>query len=109
MEEKLTRPPIIRFEHIGRDFGPLSVIRDADFAIRAGEVVRLFGSNGSGKTVLLNLMSGYVLPTRGNLYFAEQAATGLPPWRLARAGVRRSFQFPHVVAALRVCPESFDS
>lgn len=70
---------------------------DVSAEIRQGEVVALIGPNGAGKTSLLNCINGFYAPTRGAISFGGKVITGLPPHRLAAAGVGRSFQLVELV------------
>lgn len=57
-----------------------------------GEIVGLIGPNGAGKTTLFNVVSGYLQPTAGDVFFEGRRITGEPPYRLAKAGISRTFQ-----------------
>jgi branched-chain amino acid transport system permease protein len=60
--------------------------------VRAGEIRGVVGPNGSGKTTLFNVISGLYRPTAGRVEFRGADMTGRPPYRLARAGMSRTFQ-----------------
>lgn len=84
------------------DFGGLRALDDVSAEIRQGEVVALIGPNGAGKTSLLNCINGFYLPTRGTISFCGRPITALPPYRLAAAGIGRSFQLVELVAQATV-------
>ncbi len=62
------------------------------FALRAGIITTLVGPNGAGKTTLFNLMTGHLVPDRGEVTWLGKSILGLPHWRIARLGIGRSFQ-----------------
>jgi branched-chain amino acid transport system ATP-binding protein len=62
------------------------------FAIDESEIVGLIGPNGAGKTTCFGLITGFVAPTAGHVRFRGRSLTGLPPHRIARHGLARTFQ-----------------
>jgi branched-chain amino acid transport system ATP-binding protein len=79
---------------VSKRFGGLQVLRQVDFAVAPGEIVALIGPNGAGKTTLFNLVSGLLRPSRGQIRLAGRDITALPPYRISRLGVGRTFQTP---------------
>lgn len=77
-------------------FGGVTVLDEVSMRALPGQVTAIIGANGAGKTTMLNVMSGFVRPTSGAVRLGEAALTGEPAWRLARLGVRRTFQTPRV-------------
>lgn len=73
-------------------FGGLVALEDVSFTMEAGSVFGLIGPNGSGKTTLVNIISGFLRPTRGRVVFEGQPIQNRPPYRIARAGLCRTFQ-----------------
>ena len=80
-------------------FGGLAALDGVGLAISQGEVRGLIGPNGAGKTTLVNVLSGVLTPTTGSIRFAGREIGGAPAHRLARWGIRRTFQ------TLRIFPE----
>jgi len=68
--------------------------------VRAGEVLGLLGPNGSGKTTVMNLISGAVRRDSGSIALQGRALAGLPVWRIARLGVARTFQLVRVLGGM---------
>jgi branched-chain amino acid transport system ATP-binding protein len=72
------------------------------FAVRPGEITGLIGPNGAGKTTLFNVVTGLVRPTRGTVRFRGTPITHLPPFRISRLGIARTFQLVRIFPALTV-------
>jgi branched-chain amino acid transport system permease protein len=81
----------LRAIHVRRSFGGLNAVDDADLTITSGRVVGLIGPNGSGKTTMLNLLSGVLAPTSGDIRL-DGAALGSTAFHVGRRGVGRTFQ-----------------
>ena len=77
---------------VSRRFGGLQALEDVSFAIRRGEIYGLIGPNGAGKTTLFNVLTGVYAPDAGRFVFGGDDITALPPHRIARAGIARTFQ-----------------
>ena len=80
-------------------------VRAADgvsLTIHDGEFLAIIGPNGSGKTTVLNLCTGYVRPKSGSVYLDGRDITRLAPRSIARLGVARAFQIPQLFSAQRV-------
>ena len=92
--------PLLSLSALGRRFGGLVAVDDVGFEIRDGEIVGLLGPNGSGKTTVLNLVSGALAPTSGAIAFAGRQIAGWPAHRIARLGIARTFQLVRVLPAL---------
>jgi ABC-type branched-subunit amino acid transport system ATPase component len=79
-------------EGIGVRFGGLEALSAVDLDLGPGEIVGLIGSNGAGKSTMINVLSGFQRPTKGFMRLGNLALAGLSPDRIARAGVSRTFQ-----------------
>src|SRR5262245_28932554 len=75
-----------------RRFGGVVAVDDVSFDVDEGEIVGLIGPNGAGKTTVINLLSGLLRPTAGAIAFDGRRLDQLPPHRIARAGVARTYQ-----------------
>jgi branched-chain amino acid transport system ATP-binding protein len=85
-----------------RSFGGVRAVDDCSFPVAAGTVTGLIGPNGSGKTTVFNIITGYLRADAGRVRFAGRDVTGHHPGRLYRAGLSRTFQQARVFGALTV-------
>ena len=95
-------PPILQARGLGKQFRGFRAVDGVDLDIAADSVHALVGPNGAGKSTLFNLLTGFLRPSSGRISLDGADVTGLPPERVARLGVARSFQittlFPQVTA-----------
>jgi branched-chain amino acid transport system ATP-binding protein len=87
---------ILRTDKLNRQFGGVHAARDVSIAVPRGQIRAIIGPNGAGKSTLFNLLTGFLQPQSGNIYFKGQDVTGLAPHRLCRMGFARTFQIPSV-------------
>ncbi len=73
-------------------FGGVTALDRIDLAVHTGELFALIGPNGAGKTSLLNCVTGFYRPQQGKILFNGQEITHLPPHKLVRVGIGRTFQ-----------------
>jgi branched-chain amino acid transport system ATP-binding protein len=73
-------------------FGGLKAVQEASLTVPKGSIVALIGPNGAGKTTMFALISGFLRPSSGKVSFLGQDITGLPPHRVCRLGMTRTFQ-----------------
>jgi ABC-type branched-subunit amino acid transport system ATPase component len=79
-----------------RHFGNVYAVDDVSFELAPGESLAVVGPNGSGKTTMINLIAGQYHPHGGEVVLSGRAITGMPPFRVARLGVSRTFQVPQL-------------
>jgi branched-chain amino acid transport system ATP-binding protein len=84
--------------HLTKHFGGLTAVNDLNFQVEKGEIYGLIGPNGSGKTTVFNLITGYHPTSSGEILFRGDPINGLPTWKICKLGVGRTFQ---VVKPLR--------
>jgi ABC-type branched-subunit amino acid transport system ATPase component len=89
-------------EGVRKAFGGLVAVDDLTFTVPRGEIVGLIGPNGSGKTTMLNLISGALTPDAGAIRFKDRDLAGMPAFRIARLGVARTFQLVRVLESMTV-------
>jgi branched-chain amino acid transport system ATP-binding protein len=86
------RTPLLKAEGIGIQFGGLKALSDVDMELYHGELIGLIGPNGAGKTTLFNLLTGVYVPTEGRIILDGETLNGLPPYKITRKGISRTFQ-----------------
>jgi branched-chain amino acid transport system ATP-binding protein len=84
--------PILRVEHVSKQFGGVRALTDVTLAVPEGRIVGLIGPNGSGKTSLFNLITGVSRPTSGRVLLRDADISRLPPHRINQLGIGRTFQ-----------------
>ena len=94
--------PLLRVEAISKRFGGLLAVDQASFEAPAGRITALIGPNGAGKTTLFAIIAGFLRPSGGRVVYDGADVTGLPPHRLARRGIARTFQIVQPFAGLTV-------
>ena len=94
--------PILIADHITRSFGGLTAVNVAHLEIQRGSITALIGPNGAGKTTFFNLLTGYDSPNSGSWTFNGQALNGVPPHKVARLGMVRTFQLTKALYRLTV-------
>ena len=83
-------------------FGGVRAARDVSFVASAGAVTSLIGPNGAGKTTVLNLLGGFYRPDAGSIRVGERQLQRLPAWKIARAGVARTYQTTQLFGSMSV-------
>ena len=92
MNVETPKPVVIKIDNISLSFGGVKALLDVSTEIRDKEILAIIGPNGAGKTALLNCISGFYKPQKGNIYFKEQKITRMRPDKLAKMGIARTFQ-----------------
>lgn len=95
-------PALLEVQHMTRRFAGLTAVGDVSFTLARGEILGLIGPNGAGKTTLINLISGTLAPSEGEVRFDGRAITHLPAYRRARLGIGRTFQIMQPFPGLSV-------
>ena len=83
---------LLEAQTVRKEFGGLVAVNDVDFTIPTGKIVGLIGPNGAGKTMLFNILTGVYKPTSGEVSFHGIRTTELPPHKVTRLGMARTFQ-----------------
>jgi branched-chain amino acid transport system ATP-binding protein len=98
----LEQCPALRLSNVRKSFGATEVIRDVNLCVPCGERHAMIGPNGAGKTTLFNVMSGRFPISSGTIALNGQRIDTLPPHRIARLGLSRSFQITSIFHRMSV-------
>ncbi|MBM3747026.1 MAG: ATP-binding cassette domain-containing protein [Acidobacteria bacterium] len=88
-------PVAVRFEHVWKSFGSLTVLRDVSFEVPAGAGFCILGRSGTGKSVTVKQMIGLIQPDRGRILIGGEDIVGLDAEGLARVRMRMGFLFQY--------------
>lgn len=94
--------PILETRNLARNFGAVVAAKDINIKIHAGEVMGVIGSNGAGKTTFVNMVTGYIPPSSGEILHRGTPITGMETRDIMRRGICRSFQIPQLFLELTV-------
>ena len=92
----------VRIQNVSLHFGGTVALNDVNLEIRDNELLALIGPNGSGKTSLLNCITGYYRPQKGNIFFKGCQLAGMRPDKVSTMGISRSFQKVELFNAMSV-------
>lgn len=84
--------PLLVARNLSKRFGGLNAVSGVDLELRPEHTLGVIGPNGAGKSTLINLLTGHIKPTTGSVTIGGKDYTGARPWRIAHAGVARTFQ-----------------
>ena len=93
---------LIETRHLSKAYGGFLALDDVSIAVQAGELVSVVGPNGAGKTTLVNLLTGLLQPTSGDVLFMGKSVAGVGPVTLADHGLARAFQLIQIFPQLTV-------
>jgi len=88
----MTGEPILQVKEITKTFGGIIALNRVSFDVNQGEILGIIGPNGSGKTTIVNCITGFVKVSSGSVVFQGTNITGKPPHKIADLGVTRTFQ-----------------
>jgi branched-chain amino acid transport system ATP-binding protein len=87
---------------LSKAYGGVQAVKNVSFTLEPSEVVALIGPNGAGKTTCFNLLNGQLVPDAGDILIGSASVAGLPPHRIARLGVGRTFQITQTFGSMSV-------
>jgi branched-chain amino acid transport system ATP-binding protein len=93
---------LLRLDNVSRHFGKLQAVQDVSFAMNEGELRAVIGPNGAGKTTFFNLITGFVPPTSGDIWFDGKNIRDRSVVYRVRKGIVRTFQITEVFPDLSV-------
>jgi branched-chain amino acid transport system ATP-binding protein len=93
---------VLAVSGLHKAFGGVRAVDGVSFTIRGGELLALIGPNGAGKSTCFNMIGGQLRPDAGDILFEGRSIAGLPPRRIWRFGVGRTFQVAATFASMTV-------
>jgi len=88
----MTVEPILKVQEITKTFGGIIALNRVSFDVHEGEILGIIGPNGSGKTTVVNCITGFIKASSGRIFFRGKEITGKAPHKIADMGVTRTFQ-----------------
>ena len=93
---------ILQVDGVSKRFGALTALTRVSFGVEAGQIFSVIGPNGAGKSTLFNVVSGLFAPSAGQVRFRGEDITGLPPERVNRLGLAKTFQITNIFPEISV-------
>lgn len=94
--------PLLEAKSVSKNFGEFRALHDVSIAVNADEFVSVVGPNGAGKTTLVNVLTGLLPPSEGQVFFKGENISGVGPIALAKRGMARTFQLVQIFPQLTV-------
>jgi branched-chain amino acid transport system ATP-binding protein len=83
---------LLELKVVSKVFGGLAALDQISFSLQEGEILGLIGPNGAGKTTLFNVVTSFLYPTSGEIFFAGEKISGLKTHKITQKGINRTFQ-----------------
>ena len=93
---------MLSVQKVTKEFGGIRAVDSCSFEVERASITGLIGPNGAGKTTLFNIVSGFLRADQGEVWFDGRRIDALPPHRIARLGLVRTFQIPRELKAMTV-------
>jgi branched-chain amino acid transport system ATP-binding protein len=87
---------VLEVHDLEKNFGGVVAAHNINVTVDIGETIGIIGANGAGKTTFVNMVTGYLKPSGGQIEFMGKSVVGLPPRDVTKLGLCRSFQVPQV-------------
>ena len=83
---------MLELKDLKKEFDGISVLNGVDISFRRGTKIGLSGGNGTGKSTLLNIATGFLTVEKGSIILNGDDVTSFEPWEFSRLGIKRTFQ-----------------
>ena len=93
---------ILEIKELGKAFGGLQAVQGFDLTIHPEDLVGIIGPNGAGKTTVFNLITGFIRPDSGEIWFKGKNITHLKPFQIVNEGMSRTFQLVDLFKEMKV-------
>ena len=93
---------MLHIDALTKSFEGFLAVNGARLSVEEGEVVAVIGPNGAGKTTLFHLITGQLAPDAGSIRFQDKEISGMPPHKICRMGIARSYQVVNIFSRLSV-------
>ena len=100
---------VLEVRDLEKNFGGVVAAHDINVKVEEGETIGIIGANGAGKTTFVNMVTGYLPPSSGEIDFLGNSLIGLKPRDITKLGLCRSFQVPQVFLSESVFDNMFDN
>ena len=98
----MTNKYILKTTNLQKTFSGIVAAEDINISVKESEIIGIIGANGAGKTVFVNMITGYLKPSSGTIEFSGKDITGIKPREATHIGVCRSFQVSQVFMTMTV-------
>src|SRR6516162_3884910 len=93
---------MLEVSNISKSFGGFRAVSGVSLTVDTKQIAAVIGPNGAGKSTLFNLITGHLQPDSGAVRLDSRDITGVPPYRICRMGIGRSFQRTNIFPRLTV-------
>ena len=93
---------MLNVSNLNKNFDGVTALNDFSFEMKENEILGLIGPNGAGKTTLFNVISGFIKPENGKIYFNDRDILKIQPHRIVSSGISRTFQDLRLIRQISV-------
>lgn len=93
---------LLEAKNLSMSFGGLKAVSNVNFHIDEGQIVSVIGPNGAGKSTIFNMITGFYVPTEGEIFYKGQKISGMTPQQVVKLGISRTFQNLRIFPTLKV-------
>jgi branched-chain amino acid transport system ATP-binding protein len=93
---------ILELKNLCKYFGGVVAVDHLNITVENGKIISIIGPNGAGKTTIFNLITGFVKPSSGNIFYDGKEISGLKPYLIAKMQIARTFQNVQIFSQMTV-------